>query len=125
MLILGGSGIVTNNIANTGGQYFDYGLLPLHSPWIMHDPRPSIDDAPLILILGGRRIITKNVANNSSQYFDYGLLPLHSPSIMQDARTEIVDAPLTLICSMGYSACHFPLYLSRRPILSLWKDVSM
>ena len=39
-LILGGSGIVTNNIANKGGQYFDYGLLPLHSPWIIQDARP-------------------------------------------------------------------------------------
>jgi len=36
-LILGGSGIVTNNMANKGGQYFDYGLPPLHSSWIMQD----------------------------------------------------------------------------------------
>jgi len=39
-LILGGSGIVTNHITNKGCQYFDYGLMLLHSHWIMQDARP-------------------------------------------------------------------------------------
>jgi len=47
---VGGSGIITNNVANKGGQYFDYGLLPLHSPWIMQDARIKIVDPPLMLI---------------------------------------------------------------------------
>jgi len=50
MLISGGSGIVTNNIANKGGQYFYYGSLPLHSPGIMQGSRTKIVDATLMVI---------------------------------------------------------------------------
>jgi len=39
-LIVGGSSIVTNKITNTGSQYFDFGFMLLHGPWIMHDARP-------------------------------------------------------------------------------------
>jgi len=39
-LIIGGSDIVTNYIANTGGQYFNWGLMLLYSPCIMQDRRP-------------------------------------------------------------------------------------
>jgi len=38
-LILYGSSSITNNIANKGGQYFDYELPPLHSPWILDDAK--------------------------------------------------------------------------------------
>jgi len=85
-LILFGSGIVTNNIANKGCQYFDYGLMLSHSPWIAQDTRPRMVDAPWRLIEGGSDIITNNIPNKSGQYFDYGLMLLHTPCIMQDAR---------------------------------------
>jgi len=48
--IEGGRGIVTNNITNIGSQYFNYGSMLLHSPWIMQDARPWIVDAALTLI---------------------------------------------------------------------------
>jgi len=66
-LNLGGSGIVTNIIGNTGGHNFDYGLLLLHSPWIMQDTKPKIIDASLTLILGGSDIVTNNIANKGCQ----------------------------------------------------------
>jgi len=85
-LILDGSGIFTNNIAIKGSEYFDYGLLPLHSLWIMQDKSPRIVDAPLTLILGASDIVTNNIPNKRCQFFDYGLMLLHSPWIVQDAR---------------------------------------
>jgi len=36
-LVGGGSDIVTTIFANTGGQCSDYGLILLHSPWIIQD----------------------------------------------------------------------------------------
>jgi len=71
-LILGGSDIVTHNIANEGNKCFDYALILLHSPWSMQDTRPNIVDAPLTLILGGGNIVTNNIAHTGCQYFDYG-----------------------------------------------------
>jgi len=41
-LIYDGSHIVTNNYANNGGYYIDYGLLPLHSLWNIKDTRKKI-----------------------------------------------------------------------------------
>jgi len=70
-LILGGSHIVTKNIANNGGQYFDYGLMLLHWPWIMQDIRPWIVDAPLTQIVGGSDIVSNNIAIKSGQYVGY------------------------------------------------------
>jgi len=47
---LGGSSrIVTSILAHQGGQYFDYGLLPMNSPWIMQIAQPKIVDTPLML----------------------------------------------------------------------------
>jgi len=100
-LIIDGSGIVTKNSANDSGQYFDYGLLPLHSPWIMQDARTMIILTPLTLSFGGSSIVTNNIANKGSQYFDYGLLPLHSPWIMLDSTTQIVNALLMFISRMA------------------------
>jgi len=79
VIILGGSGIVTNNIANIGGKYFNYGLLPLHSPQNMQDARTEILGALLTLILGGSGIVTNNIANKGGEYFHSGFLLLHSP----------------------------------------------
>ena len=39
MRIIAGSDIITNNIVTKGGQYFDYGLMLMHSRWIMQDAR--------------------------------------------------------------------------------------
>jgi len=69
-IILGGSGIVTCNIANHGSQYFDYGSLLLHSPWIMQDLKPKIFDALLTLSIGGSDIVTNYIANTGGQYFN-------------------------------------------------------
>jgi len=112
-LILGGSGIITTNLANQGSQYFDYGSLPLHSPWIMHNARTQTVDTMLTLISVGCCIVSTNISNTGCHFFDYGLLPLHSALIMQDERTRIVDDPLMLFSTMGYQACHFPLHLLR------------
>jgi len=49
-LVLDGSIIVTADIATDGSQYFDYGLLPFHSPWIIHDSRSEIVGFLLTLI---------------------------------------------------------------------------
>jgi len=62
MLILGESGIVTNNIANKGSHSIEYMLFWLHSPWSVQDTTPKIVDTPLTLILGGRDIITNTIA---------------------------------------------------------------
>jgi len=37
MLSLGGSDIVTTDIANKGSQYFDYGSMLFHCPWNTQD----------------------------------------------------------------------------------------
>jgi len=49
-LLGGSSGIVTSIIANTGGQYWYYVLMPLHSLVISQDARPKIVHTPLRLI---------------------------------------------------------------------------
>jgi len=100
MLIVGGSNIILNDVANTGSQYFDFGRILLYSPWTMQDTRPWIVDAPLTLIWGGSDIVNNNIANTGRRYFDDGLMLLYSPWIMQDIRPEIVDALLTLIFRM-------------------------
>jgi len=46
----GGSSIVTSIFAHAGCHYFDYGLMPMRSHWIMQDAGPEIVDAPLMLI---------------------------------------------------------------------------
>jgi len=80
--IFGGRSIVTNNIANNGGPYFHYGLLPLHSPSIVQDASTRMVRTPLTLIIGGSSIVNNNIANKGGQYFDYGWLSLHSLWIM-------------------------------------------
>jgi len=50
LTFLGGSSdIVTSIFADNGGQYYDYGSMPLHSAWIIQDTWPKIVDAPLTL----------------------------------------------------------------------------
>ena len=115
-LILGGSGIMTTNITNKGGQYFEYGLLPLHSSLVMQEKIPKIVDAPLMLILGGSDIVNNNIANQGCEYFGYGLLLLHSPWIIQDARPSIIDALLMLILRMWQRLCCCLFCLYRVPI---------
>jgi len=44
----GGSGNFTSILAHHGGKYFDYGLILMHSPWIMHVAWPKIIDAQLM-----------------------------------------------------------------------------
>jgi len=46
----GGSDIVTSIFTHKGRQYFDYGLMPLHSTFIIQETRPEIVDAPLTLM---------------------------------------------------------------------------
>jgi len=46
----GGSDIVSVTFAHNDSQYFDYGLMSLHSPLIIQDARPQVIDAPLTLI---------------------------------------------------------------------------
>jgi len=41
----GSSDIVTSIFAYKGGQYYDYGCMPLHSLWIIQDARPTIVNA--------------------------------------------------------------------------------
>jgi len=45
-----GSNILTRFFAYKGGQYIDYGLMSLHSPWGVQDERRKIFDAPVSLI---------------------------------------------------------------------------
>jgi len=45
----GGSDIISSIFAHKGGQYYDYGLKPLHSAVIIHDARQKIVQAPLTL----------------------------------------------------------------------------
>jgi len=72
MLILGGSGIITYNIASKGGRSFEYGFLPLHSPQIMHDPIPRICDSLLTLISeSGSNYATFCLAYEGCQYVSY------------------------------------------------------
>jgi len=85
-LMLCSSSIVTNNIANKGSKYFNYGLLPLHSPGAIQDTKPKIFDTHLVLILGGSNIVTNNIAKKGGQYFNYAIMLLHRPCIMQDGR---------------------------------------
>jgi len=47
ILLGGGSSIVTSIFAYQGCQYFDYGLMEMHSHWIMQIRRPKIIHAPL------------------------------------------------------------------------------
>jgi len=50
-LFLGGSSLISTTIfAYKGGQYCNYGSMPLHSHWIIQNARPKIIDAPLTLI---------------------------------------------------------------------------
>jgi len=49
-LIFRGSNIDIKGIAYKGGQNFDYGYKPQHSPWIIQDATPEIFDALLTLI---------------------------------------------------------------------------
>jgi len=42
--------MVTSIFAYKGGQYYDYGCMALHSPWILHDACPKIINALLTLI---------------------------------------------------------------------------
>jgi len=58
-----GSDCVRFSFAYKGCQYFDYGSMLLHSPWIMQDTRPNIIAAPLMLILDGSGSITNTIAN--------------------------------------------------------------
>jgi len=74
---------------------------------------------------GSSNIVTAIFAHKGGQYCNYVLMSLQSPVIIQDARHRIVDAPLTLICRMGQWACCFPVYVRCRPILPVWKDVTM
>jgi len=47
----GGTSVLDTSIfAYKGGQYYHYGSMPLHSPWIMQDARPIIVDALLTLM---------------------------------------------------------------------------
>jgi len=45
----GGSGILTSVFTDEGGQYFDYKLILMHSPWIKEVARKEIIDTPLTL----------------------------------------------------------------------------
>jgi hypothetical protein len=82
MHLLGGSNIITLNIAHKGGQYFQLGLIILHSLWMMQDTRSDIFDAPLTLIFGGRDIDNNKIAHIPGKCFHYGLMFLNSPWIM-------------------------------------------
>jgi len=42
---------VATIFALQGGRYFDYGLMSLHSPWILPDTRSKFVDALLTLII--------------------------------------------------------------------------
>jgi len=46
----GSSDIVTRIFSYKGGQYDDYGRLPLHSTWTVEDAWRKMVDAPLTLI---------------------------------------------------------------------------
>jgi len=50
LFLEGGSGIATSIFAHQGGQYFDYGLKSMHSPWIIQFARPKIIHTLLTLI---------------------------------------------------------------------------
>ena len=89
--------MVVGVIAHKGGQYCYYGLMLSRSLVIIHDARPEISDAPLMLIsqMGQRacrlpfhiesRPITHLWIDVTMQLFD-----------CRKDQTKIVDAPLTL-----------------------------
>jgi len=91
-LLLGGRCIVTNHISTECSQSFDYGLLPLHSPWISHDAPPYIIDAPLTLISRmGQWACHFSFTYNDIRYFYSGRTWQHSPLFADCVRQKIVD----------------------------------
>jgi hypothetical protein len=70
-LILGGSGIITSNITNNGGQFFSNDLLPFHCPWIMETTKPHADQTQFTHIFRYNNKIISHIAYNGGQYFNY------------------------------------------------------
>jgi len=109
--------VVANIFALQGSQYFDCGLMLLHSPWIIQDAAPKIVDAPLTLTFRMRQQACRIPFCQSgwplcsvwedvtTQPFDSRLCKTtdHSRSIYAHIKHIVtVIVHLTIVCHISY-----------------------
>jgi len=69
--------------------------------------------------------VARIIGFEGSQYFQFVSQRMTLLWIIRLRTTKIVKESLTLIPTMGQRACHCTFYLFKRPIQSLWNDVTM
>jgi len=90
----------------------------------MQDPK-SLMLCWCSMFRGSSDIVCSIFAQSWGQYCNYWLMPVHCPVIIQKGSPKIIEDHMTLMSMMGLWKCRFPFYLFGRPMLSLWKLVTV